>query len=529
MKRLGLLSVCLMATLSSIFAQSEIDALKYSKTDLNGTARYMSMGGAFGALGGDISSLTNNPAGIGVYRTSEFAGTMNLNFQNTNSNWNGTNNTGNNAKFNFNNIAYIGTFKSNAEGFVNFNFGIGYNRQKDFYRNYEMHNTALNYSLSDYIAETTNRYNNNSGILAPNLDDTQSYSGYDYHYPWISVLGWNGYLIDPKNSSDIANNYKYSAIGSGIAPAANLKISERGYMDEYNISFGGNVYDVLYFGATVGITDLYYKMSARYDEDFSNMGGFTLNNFLETKGSGINFKAGVILRPTDNLRFGLAVHTPTYYKLTDYFDANVINDYADGSSEHPYNASPAHAFVPANAYSEYSLQTPMKLQASAAYIAGKKGILSFEYEYVDYRNMSMKDQDGYGWDANTYIKDDMRAGNNIKIGAEYRVTPQFSLRAGYANQSSPLNSNLINGNYEMSTFGATLPHYTLDRGTNYYTGGFGYRFGSVYTDLAFVSRVNKEDVYAFSPIGPSDNWMVPQKATLKTTNNQLLFTLGYKF
>lgn len=521
MKRFGFLSACLLASLSTLFAQSEIDALKYSKTDLNGTARYMAMGGAFGALGGDISSLTNNPAGIGVYRTSEFVGTMNMNFQNANSEWNGTTGEIHNTKFNFNNIAYVGTFKSNAQGFVNFNFGIGFNRQKDFHRNYETRTNALNYSLTDYIAQTTNRFNNNNGILAPDLDVTQNYSGYDYSYPWISVLGWNGYLINPQNPNNIENNSQYTRLNSGIPPKSNLKISERGYIDEYNISFGGNIYDVVYFGATVGITDLNYRMVSKYNEDFGTpSNNYNLNNYLETQGSGLNLKAGVILRPSDNLRFGIAVHTPTYYKLTDYFGGSVI--WNDGTTSD--NAS-----TPSDAYSEYKLHTPMKLQASAAYIAGKKAILSFEYEYVDYSKMSMKDPEGYGWDANTYISQDMKAAQNIKVGAEYRVTPQFSLRAGYANQSSPLNSNLINGDYKMSTFGATLPHYALDRGTNYYTGGLGYRFGSLYTDFAFVSRVNKEDVYAFSPIGDTNNWMVPQKATLKTTNNQLLFTLGYKF
>jgi len=529
MKRLGLLSVCLAATLTSLFAQSEIDALKYSKTDFNGTARYMAMGGAFGALGGDISCLTNNPAGIGVYRTSEFAGTMNMNFQSANSNWNGTGISMNNAKFNFNNLGYVGTFKSNAQGFVNFNFGIGYNRQKDYYRNYETHNISFNRSLTDYISDVTNRYNNWQGINESALLADNAYSTVN---SWISILGYDGKIIDLQPNS---SNY-YQPMNTSIAPSANLKISERGYQDEYNISFGGNIYDVVYFGATIGITDLDYRLSATYDEDFSNLGGFTLNNFLNTKGSGINFKAGVILRPTDYLRFGLAVHTPTYYKLTDYFDANLANNYQDGTSNHPYNSENTHVYVPANSYTEYSLQTPMKIQASAAFIAGKKGILSMEYEYVDYSKMNMKDPDGYGWDANTYIGMDMKAGQNIKIGAEYRVTPQFSLRAGYANQSSPIKNNLINNvvkDGEVDVFGSTLPHYTLDRGTNYYTAGFGYRFGSIYTDFAFVSRVNKEDVYAFSPEGYYDNtnlvWNIPEKATLKTKNNQLLFTLGYKF
>ncbi len=519
MKKIVLATACFSLAISSLFAQSEMDALKYSKYDINGTARYMSMAGAFGALGGDISTLSNNPAGIGVYRSSEFAATMNMSNVATSTNWVGRTVDASNLKFNFNNIAYIGTFKPDVEGLINFNFGIGFNRLKDYYRNYQTSAQNLTFSLTDYAASVTNKYNNGQGVLASNLDVTDSYSGFDYRYPWIGVLAWNSYLIDAAKPNDIANNYKYVGIGSS-RPNSSLKVSERGYVDEYNISFGGNVYDVFYFGATVGITDLNYRMTSAYNENLGGSVDYTLNNYLETRGSGINLKTGVILRPLDFLRFGLAVHTPIFYKMTDYYDGNVKwND----------NTTNKNASTPNSSFSEYSLQSPFKLQASTALILGKKGILSFEYEFVDYSNMTMKDPDGYGWAANDYIKEDMASGNNIKVGGEFRVTPQFSLRAGYANQSSMLKSNVVDQSVEVDVFGATLPHYTVDRGTTYYTAGMGYRFGSYYTDFALVSRQLKEDVYAFSPISDGTHWNVPEKATMTTTSNQLLFTFGVKF
>ncbi|MEI7675626.1 MAG: hypothetical protein WCJ03_02495 [Bacteroidales bacterium] len=534
MKKIFLISsACFSLAVGSLFAQSEIDALKYSKSDINGTARYMSMAGAFGALGADISTLANNPAGIGVYRSSEFAATSNLSNLATSSMWNGTSVDANNWKFNFNNIAYIGTFKPNVEGLVNLNFGIGFNRLKDFYRNYQTNNSNFNSSLTNYIAIVTNKFNDGSGILTSNINETSTYYPYDskVKYPWISILGWNGSLIDPKTPSDINNNYKYQRLSSSKT-ISNLNISERGYLDEYNISFGGNIYDVLYFGGTLSITDLNYRLSSTYDEDFINnsgvsMNGYTLSNYLETRGSGVNLKAGVILRPLDFLRFGLSFHTPTFYKMTDYFDANVQSNYNDGTVYH--DGTLTKAYVPENAFSEYSLQSPFKLQASTAIILGKMGILSFEYEYVDYSNMKMKDTNGYGWSANDSIIKHLNAGNNLKVGAEIRITPQLSLRGGFATQSPIVKANVINQKVEVNTLGATLPHYTLDKGTTYYTGGFGYRFGSYYTDFAFVSRQLSEDVYAFSPISNGSTWNVPEKATLKTTVNQVLFTFGVKF
>ncbi|MDD2799087.1 MAG: hypothetical protein PHV20_10875 [Bacteroidales bacterium] len=518
MKKIVLASACLFLFAGVILAQSEMDALKYSKSDLNGTARYMSMGGAFGALGGDISALANNPAGIGVYRSSEFSGTANLSNVSTSTMWKGTGVDASNIKFNFNNMAYIGTFKPDVEGLVNFNFGIGFNRLKDFYRNYQTSGKNLSFSLTDYISTVTNNNNHGQGVLAANLDVTNSYSGYD-NYPWISVLGWNSFLIDPVNPSNIDNNYKYKGIGS-LNPNATLKVSERGNIDEYNISFGGNIYDVFYFGTTIGITDLNYRMTSNYSENLGDPVDYTLNNYLETRGSGIDLKAGVILRPIDFFRFGLAVHTPIYYKLTDYYDANVR--WNNGTSD-------KNTSTPLNSFSEYSLRTPFKMQVSSAFIFGKKGVLSFEYEYVDYSNMSMKDPDGYGWAANDYIQQDMGPGHNIKIGGEFRLTPQFSLRGGYANQASFIKTNVLNQNVEVDVFGSTLPHYTLDKGATYFTGGFGYRFGNYFTDFAFVSRQASEDVYAFSPIHDGTKWNVPDKATLKTTTNQILFTFGVKF
>ncbi|MFZ4455902.1 MAG: hypothetical protein ACOYOT_06745 [Bacteroidales bacterium] len=539
MKKIILTTAVFGMVFCSLFAQSEIDALKYSKTDINGTARYMSMGGAFGALGSDISTLANNPAGIGVYRTSEFAVTANISNVATAGVWNKTSVEANNMKFNFNNFGYIGAFKPDLEGLVSFNIGIGFNRLKDYYRNSTFDNSYLNatiigtsslhqrgISLTDYIAQVTNRYSYKGGDGIPEsvFKDSKAYQSVN---DWIGVLAYDAGLIDP-----ISGTNTYKPMNTTVTPSAKLKISERGSADEYNISFGGNVYDVFYFGATIGISDLSYRLVSTYDEDFLNSGGYTLSNSTDVRGSGINLKAGVILRPTDYFRFGLAVHTPTFYKITEYYDANILSNYADGTTLHPYNQQDAHVYVPENSYTEYSLQTPFKLQASSAFVLGKKGILSFEYEMADYSHMKMKDPDGYGWAANDYINQDMGIGNTFKFGGEFRLTKQFSLRGGYATQTPFIKSSLMNNEAivgEVDVFGSTLPHYTLDKGTDYYSGGFGYRFGSYYTDFAFVHRVQNEDVYAFSPISIGSDWVIPEKATLKTTANQLLVTFGIKF
>ena len=156
-------AICILASAfllsgGAVFAQGEMDAYKFSQYDLSGTARYLGMGGAFGALGGDISAMGGNPAGLGIYRSSEIVTTLSLSSMKTNTEWSGTKMDENRTKFNFDNIAYVGYFPTgNDEGLIGWNVGFAYNRVKNFNRRYRMGRGPGGFSLSDYIATLTNR------------------------------------------------------------------------------------------------------------------------------------------------------------------------------------------------------------------------------------------------------------------------------------------------------------------------------------------------------------------------------------
>ncbi|MGL5317210.1 MAG: OmpP1/FadL family transporter [Bacteroidales bacterium] len=526
MKKNILLTTLLLASTSAVFAQGEADAIRMSQKELTGSARAMGMAGAFGALGGDMSALSTNPAGIGVFRNSEVSATLDLDFINTSTNWNGTSTGADKTKFMFNNLGYVATFRGSGD--FSFNVGIAFNRKANFYRTYEANNSNMNSSLTDYIADKA------YGIDMFRMDDTDTNFPYSNMsgLPWLPVLGWNSYLFKPYGV-DNGNQTYISSFPNLNNSSARLHVQEYGYADEYNFTFGGNYDDMIYFGGALSITDFAYNMRVGYSEGHAADGNFYMENSLRTKGTGFNFNVGMIIRPADFLRLGISVKTPTYYLMTDNFGAlvdykNITDSYIDENGEVVVEKVSGGASTP-NGAMDYKMNSPYEFMGSAAFILGKRGILSFEYLMQDYTSLKLKDPDGYEFADNDYIKEDTRAVNTFKVGAEFRVTPQFSLRAGYAYQSSPIKQFVLDGNQEILTVG-TLPNYTLPKSTEYITGGFGYRFGQMYADMAVVYKTHKEVGYAYSPIFINgESFVSSDPFSLKTTKTSLLLTLGYKF
>ncbi len=523
MKKYFILFIGLIGGISAHSQEGEMDALRYSQNQLSGTAHYMGMAGAFNALGGDISSISQNPAGIAVYRKSELAMTLDLNYTNVNATQNGTKTGESLTKFTFDNIGYVGTakMKESGTGIMNWNFGFVYNRLKSFDRNYTSKgniNKDVYSSLTSYIAETT------YGI--PEADLIYEKGSYDPYYdsdiPYLSILGYEGYLIQPKSPG--GSEYESDFLGSGNVKNSELNVSERGHIDEYDFSFGFNYSNMLYFGATLGITDIDYDYSSYYQENFDSGDKYALESGLSTSGTGFNVKLGAIFVPTYSWRIGLAYHTPTYYNMTDYYYGYVNNFGAPGTenAETPYDLG-----------TDYEIQTPQKLLLGTAFLI-EKGVLSIDYEYCDYSTMKLKNSGGssaaYSPD-NDNIKNHMVGTHTIKVGAEYRITNDFSLRAGYAHITSPLSSEVKDGKTEIYT-GGTIPSYTVNKGTNYYTCGLGYRYNNFFVDLAYVMNSRNDDLYAFSPVFYSDTkekFVFPSVSSLKTNRSSVLLSLGVRF
>ncbi|WP_297906343.1 outer membrane protein transport protein [uncultured Parabacteroides sp.] len=525
MRKIGIMMSVLALCGGTAFSQSQLDAFRYSQTELSGTARYLGMGGAFGALGGDISAMNTNPAGLAVYHSSEIVTTFSLSAVNAKSDWLGNKVDEGKNTFSFDNIAYVGYFPTgNDEGLVSWNVGFSYNRVKNYRRNYTL-NTAgnLHTSLSDYTALRS------YGLPAADLASSDGYNPYENPNigDWLSILSFQGgYTVPANNEGNVYSSAFYDPATQEFLnlEGAELRVSEWGSIDKYNMAFGLNISEMFMFGADVSITDLKYEYESRYDEGFTRNSNLYLDNYLKTDGTGYSFNIGAIVRPVDFLRLGVAYNSPVWYKMTDYYQGHAGTDI-------PFLDDPKlDASTPKGVY-DYEYRSPDKWLFSAAAIFGTVGLISVDYELTNYKNMRMYQTDGSSnLVTNEDISNNFKMGNTIRVGAEFKPTPQFAVRAGVAYSDSPLKDPIKNGDIEIATVG-TIPHFTIYKGTTSYTVGLGYRFTpNFYTDLACVIGSYKEDAYIFSNmIEDGEKLMEAQPATLKNNTTRVALTLGYKF
>ena len=495
------------------FGQGELDAYRFSNNDLSGTARGQAMGGAFGALGGDVTGVAINPAGLGVYRSSEVVANVSLASSLTggNSFRESTN------KFSFDNLSYISYYPLIKGSMLSLNFGFNYNRIKDFNRTYNTSRSNMKSSLTDYMLAITD------GVYRTDFDKDP----YDNtNLSWLSILAWDGYLIDPKENGAIDEYQSILDTDEQVSPY--LRVSEKGKIESYDFSVGSSIADRFYWGVTVAITDISYVMTSDYEENFlgSKGGGFQLDNYLETQGSGFQFKTGIIFKPVDALRIGLAYHSPTWYTMTDYYNATAVpNGIYDDKGNLAKKVS-----TPEQAYANYYLRTPGAVTLSFAGVLGTKAIISMDYELKNYASMNLKDNDAYNiFDENEKIKNNYKNASTIRTGLEYRFTPQFSGRLGYAYMQNPFDKSITEIGKKLEGVG-TVPHYTLSNSTSYYTGGFGYRFTpQFYIDFAMTLRVQNDDLYFFQPIMFAGAEVDSYQGEYTNKTLKGLLTFGYKF
>lgn len=486
-----LVFLCLVSM--SFIAQNEEDVLRYSTTDIQGTARYASMGGAFGALGADISVLSVNPAGMGRYKSDVLTGTLNLGGGNTSSVLNGNENITNSENFVLNNLGIIGVAKTrvdNPSPWRKVQFGFAYNRLAEFNDKYTIkgnNDASYSYVLAD---------------RGYGLDPDQLYA-YDYHY---GSLAFENYLID--HVLDSGQHYyttqMYDIDGAGITHEHTVETSGR--IGESAFSIAGNYADKIYVGATVGVNRIRFKRS-RTQFESSNTDSLMIDNFtftenLTTSGRGVNAKLGIIVLPQSWLRLGLALHTPTnYYYMRDDWNNEITTNFKDNISY--AEESITSSFI-------YKMRTPGRVIGSAAFVAKKLGLFSVDCEYIDYGNALLRRHklanDSYDFSFENSTADLIyQPSLNIRLGAEYKITNQFMGRIGYA----------VNGQALKKEFREQATPRTK------YSAGIGFRSEQFFIDIAVVHTQQKENYYLYDP------QLIENTVQTKKWTNALL-TIGYK-
>lgn len=487
-------------------AQNEDDALRYSQNFSSGTTRASSMAGAFGALGGDFSSLSINPAGIGVYRSTEFTITPTYIFSSSSSDFIGTNSQDEHDKFIINNIGFISTVQTGeSEGMVSISFGVGYNRLNNYFNNTMI--TGRQPSVSTPVSPLKPNIGSRSSSMLDNFTNVAN-DEYD-------DLSWNDnyeglaesvYLLPfDENTNEFWNDINEFGYGQ----YQERWISESGYLGEYAFSLGANFSNMFYFGATFGIHGLRYRKTIdHYEEDDQENTGFiegedfisfNFREYIDTYGKGYTFKMGMIYKPINMLRLGAAFHIPTFYRNREEFYTAAESLYYI-ENEGPVTAGERNdAF-----FSKYTVRTPYKAIGSAAIQIPNIGIISLDYEFVDYTFARLEDKDGPFHGANQAIKDKLKKASNIKSGAEVHLGPVY-LRGGFAYFGSPYSSSEINHD-----------SYTL-----LYTGGLGVRSESFFLDFGYARRNNSYTHFMYRE----------EDYGVSIANNQSSFmaTLGFRF
>lgn len=534
--------LCMMPAVT--MAQGAVDVFKMSETDLRGTARSMAMAGAFGALGGDLSVLDQNPGGIGVYRSSDIGVTVDFDAQSVKD---GTGISTSQLKVSCNNFGYVGAFKLDSEVMPNLNIGFTYTRPVSFNRHYAGRISSQRTSLTDYVASYTNADSWRAEDLT-NARPGEWDPYYESNAPWLSILGYNTALINPDRLGTF-----HGLSGANSQIGSEYEVTQTGGVDQFNINFGGNIANVVFWGMGFGITNLDYTSTTYYGETVTNGriehfteqgnqlvdegkmidgdANYGLVNSLHTFGSGWNFKLGVIVKPVNELRIGLAFHTPTFYSLKDESIAYVSADFT------PYQSDAVGYIYEDNTNQGYldewwyKIRTPWRYMASVAAVVGGKGILSFDYERRNYSGIEYDDGDVMSKnEMRNQIKDYYRDVNIFRLGAEYRVTPHVSVRAGYCHEQSAATDALARSEVEVFT-PSTTPAYLVEKSTQYVTCGLGYRYKNFYADLAYVHKQKNGEYHAFSAYKDYATSAVVESpvSSVKARNNRIVATLGVRF
>lgn len=496
MKRISILILAVLSVFTGVKAQNVDDALRYSQIFYGGTARFMSMGGAFTALGGDISTLGQNPAGIGVFRASELTISPQLFNIKTTAGFNGKM-SDKLSNFNLSQIGLVSNIISNNNetGLITLNIGYSFNRTNNLNQSILIKGVNNTSSMADYWAALGNQ---DGGKYFQDLKGAEE-NAFD---AWVmdTITGSGGYSYGTAFS-----NYGDNP-PSKYGQTVRRLISNEGSLGEHQISIGGNYSNKLFFGATLGITKLNYTSHYEHLETVntplaSNLQNFTYTDHFEDKGTGYSLKFGAIYKPVDAVRIGLAFHSPTWYKINEYYYNDLTSSFTDGGK---------YEFATTASRFGYALSTPYRVLAGIGVQIRKVALLSADYEFVDYSTARFSDYgDTYDYSVkNMAIKNSLKSANNVRLGAEVRLS-QLYLRGGYGYYGKAFKAGEDNSNLDYSSLSV----------------GAGFREQNISLDFAFTHFTYSQD-YSLYPVDLNVNSAV---ANLNTMKNMFTFTLGYKF
>ncbi|WNH13005.1 OmpP1/FadL family transporter [Thalassobellus suaedae] len=463
MKKLNLLFIGLLS-MSAIHAQDISDALRYSQDEIQGTARFRALSGAFGALGGDMSAVSLNPAGSAVFSQSHASFTLsNVDTENSTQYFNGLN-ISNNSNFDINQGGASFVFASNNNSpWRKFTVGVAYERTNNHDDNWRAVGTNTNnQSIDFYFLNYANgvRLGDISLIGDEYIEEAYQDIGNVFGFQHQQAfLGYQAFILEPDLDDDDNTTYS-SNLGDGTFQHDYSYLST-GYNGKVSFNVAAQYEDNLYLGLNLNSHFIDYQRSTFLSEDNNNANSLInfidFGNTLSTTGSGFSFQLGGIIKLSPEFRVGVTYDSPTWYTIEEETTQSINSNLADTDI----------GFISdiVNIYPQYKLQTPAKLTGSLAYIFGKQGLLSFDYSTKDYSATKFKPENDYT-DLNSDIANVLTTASTYRFGGEYKVK-QFSFRGGYRFEESPYKDGVTVGD---------LTGYSL---------GVGFNFGNTKLDITY--------------------------------------------
>jgi len=536
------ISLAILATGIS-WGQGTENLMRMSSQNFSlGTARSSAMGGAFTSLGADVSSMSINPAGLGMYTRSEISISPGMRFGSTTSSYDGVAGYSNSTKESKSKatLGSFGAVYSNGR----FALGIGSNRLADFSSKRTVYGANEGFSIGDMYAEQI------YGIPEGNINspDDDIYKAFFNYSPvlWEAIMGYQAALLNPGHDPDTYTMLGVLNSGDMVAPQFN-RITN-GAIDEYTISGAYNLNNILYFGLTVGIQDIFYKQFDRYSEvaaagNTGTLHDFTYKNSLRMSGTGVNLKLGVTARPVSWFRVGLTYHSPTWM----YMNEESFSDLTVYGSHYPSDARYGFSDTPL-LVNDYNMRSPSRMMGGVSFTIINRIIVSADYERTwhgkmkytstlndygyrpetlsdavdNYGNIALNIQTNGDIDLNNIITSSYRATNNFRVGIEAQPIDFFFIRAGYSYKQSPYSSDIITYNGKKAS----------DYGSyQQFSGGLGYRNGRFSIDAAYVYGTTESLPYKFFDYTATDGYNVASEGytTTKHKNSNVILTLGYRF
>lgn len=481
------------------------DAVRYAQDNLNGTARFRAMGGAFGALGGDLSSLNVNPAGSAIYSNNQLGISITSFNKKNESNYFKTNTSAISSNFDMNQLGGVFVFKNQnpSSDWKKFSLAVNYENTNDFDNSIFSAGVNGTNSIANYFLSYANGVPlgliRNSNYSELNHDEQQAFLGYESY-----IINAIPLASDPLN--DINSNidsYSTNTTKGGNYYQEN-SVYSNGYNGKLSFNAATSYKDKLYIGMNLNSHFVDYRQSTLFYESNKNALGsdYTVTrlhfkNDLYTYGTGFSFQIGAIAKVTKEVRLGLSFESPIWYTLNDELSQSLTAVRDNNLNKLTANIDPQIT----NYYAPYKLQTPGKWTGSFAYIFGKTGLISFDYSRKDYSTNAFKPKNEFTG-ANREMTNILDISNEFRFGAEYKIK-EWSLRGGYRFEGSPYKNKTTMGDL------------------NSFSGGFGYNFGVFKLDFAY-SNSQRNATEGFFTQGFTDG------AKIKISNNNFTMTLLFE-